>query len=107
MVVDGGASLRMALTGDQVLSRAINNGWHGLVLNCCVRDGPIVRELNIVAKAPVPHPGKRTRIGDGRRNIPINIKVVTLTTGDFISCYECGVVVLPREIALGHMVERG
>jgi regulator of ribonuclease activity A len=38
LVVDGDASLRMALTGDQVLGRGINNGWNGLNLNGCLRD---------------------------------------------------------------------
>ena len=38
MVVDGGASLRRALIGDQIALDAVNHGWQGVVINGCARD---------------------------------------------------------------------
>lgn len=99
LVVDGGASLRMALTGDQVLGRAILNGWKGIILNGCIRDVPLVREMQIGAKAIASHPGKRFRRGDGKRNEPVNFLGLTFIPGDYIFCDETGVVVLPRALA--------
>jgi len=105
LVVDGGASLRMALTGDQVMSRGLANGWQGVILNGCVRDWPIVRELQIGVKALAPHPGKRIRRGDGKRNVPVNFKGVTFLPGDYIFCDESGIVVLPRAVAIQQIEE--
>ncbi|MBD9597328.1 ribonuclease E activity regulator RraA [Ensifer sp. ENS05] len=105
LVVDAGASTRMALTGDQVLGRAIKNGWRGVVLNGCIRDVPLVREMEIGAVAIAPHPGKRFRRGDGKRNVPVNFFGVTFTPGDYIFCDETGVVVLPRAVARDNVEE--
>lgn len=105
LVVDGGSSLRMALTGDQVLGRGLKNGWQGVILNGCVRDWPIVRELDIGVKALAPHPGKRIRRGDGKRDVAVEFHGVKFVPGDFIFCDESGVVVLPRELALSQVAE--
>ncbi|XYQ53409.1 ribonuclease E activity regulator RraA [Pectobacterium carotovorum] len=105
LVVDGGASLRMALTGDLVIGRGMKNGWQGVILNGCVRDVPNVKELQIGVKALASHPGKRIRRGDGKRNVPINFKGVTFLPGDYIFCDESGIVVLPRTIATQQIQE--
>src|SRR5438876_11149675 len=39
LVVDGGGSLRVALVGGMLAGLARDNGWAGLVINGCVRDG--------------------------------------------------------------------
>lgn len=98
LVVDGGGSLRMALTGDEVLAIAIENGWQGVVINGCVRDWPIVSRLDIGVKALAPHPGKRLRRGDGKTNVPVSFNGITFTPGDYIFCDESGIVVLPRSV---------
>lgn len=90
----------MGLTGDQVISRGIKNGWQGVILNACVRDCQNLKELPIGVKALFTHPGKRIRRGDGKRNVQLNFKGVTFLTGDYIFCDENGIVVLPRNIAI-------
>ena len=47
MVVDGGASLRCALLGDNLAAIAADNGWAGILINGCVRDLP---ELHSVSR---------------------------------------------------------
>eukprot|EP00798_Chlamydomonas_sp_ICE-L_P006430 gene6430-3059_t len=37
LVVDGGASMRCALLGDQIAEMATENGWSGIVINGCIR----------------------------------------------------------------------
>ncbi|MBY4954575.1 ribonuclease E activity regulator RraA [Pantoea sp. DY-17] len=105
LVVDGGGSLRMALTGDEVLGRGVSNGWEGVILNGCVRDLPNVRKLCVGVKALAAHPGKRIRRGEGVSGIPVNFKNVTFTPGDYVFCDETGIVVLPRDIALNSISE--
>lgn len=100
LVVDGAASLRMALTGDQVLGRGLKNGWAGIVIHGCVRDVVEVRELQIGVKALASSPGKRLRRGDGFRNIPVSFLGVDYVPGDYLFADETGIIVLPREIAL-------
>ena len=39
LVVDGGASLRRALLGGNLGAAAARNGWAGVVIDGCVRDG--------------------------------------------------------------------
>ena len=94
LVIDGGASLRMALTGDQVLGRSIRNGWAGVIINGCVRDAPIVRELPIGVKALAPHPGRRIRRGEGARDVPVHFAGVTFLPGDYVFADATGIVVL-------------
>ena len=49
LVVDGGASTRVAIVGDQIAAVGMNNGWAGLVLNGSIRDSVDIDALEEAA----------------------------------------------------------
>lgn len=99
LVVDGGASMRMALTGDEVLGRGIKNGWAGAIFNGCIRDTPLVNKMPIGVKALAAHPSKRIRRGEGVRNVAVSFAGVTFRPGDYVFADGDGFIVLSAENA--------
>ena len=51
LVVDGGASLRCALTGDRLAGMAVKNNWSGIIINGCIRDSATIAALSLGLKA--------------------------------------------------------
>jgi regulator of ribonuclease activity A len=93
LVVDGGGSLRVALVGDNIASIALENGWAGLVLNACVRDSALLRNLEIGIKALGTHPKPSSKTGEGEVDVPVTFGGVTFTPGARVFCDDDGVVV--------------
>lgn len=71
LVVDGGASLRCALVGDQLAQLAVHNGWAGIVVQGCIRDSAAIAEMPIGVQAMGTHPLKSVKRGEGQRDIEI------------------------------------
>ncbi|MFC7003167.1 ribonuclease E activity regulator RraA [Pseudobowmanella zhangzhouensis] len=68
MVVNGRGSLNKALLGDMLAEQAVKNGWHGFVINGCVRDVDILKQLPIGIKALAAAPQKTEKLGKGEIN---------------------------------------
>ncbi len=51
LVVDGGASTRVAILGDKMAGWAIDNGWQGLIINGAIRDSVEVDAMDIAVFA--------------------------------------------------------
>jgi regulator of ribonuclease activity A len=95
LVVDGGASLRCALVGDNVAGLALANGWAGLVLNCCVRDVEALAELQIGIKALGTNPRPSSKTGEGDVDVVVSFGGAEFRPGDVLYSDDDGVLVLP------------
>jgi regulator of ribonuclease activity A len=93
IVVDGGASQRRALLGDQLAASAVANGWSGLVIAGAVRDVEILETLDLGIKALGACPQKTDKRGEGQQDIPIEVGGATVRPGDFIYADRNGVLV--------------
>ena len=94
LVVDGGASLRRALVGGNIAAAAARNGWAGVVVDGCVRDSAALArcDIGIRALALVPMPTERRNAG--QRDVPLQIRGVSVLPGDWLVADEDGIVVM-------------
>lgn len=93
IVVDGGASVRRALLGDQLAEKAAANGWAGLVIAGVVRDVEILERIDLGIKALGACPQKTDKRGEGQRDIPVEIGGTTVCSGDYVYADRNGVLV--------------
>lgn len=94
LVVDGGASVHTALTGDLIAQLATDHGWAGLVI---VRDSVALRAMPIGIKALGTNPRKSGQSGSGERDVIVEFGGAVFAPGDHVWCDDDGVVVLPAE----------
>ncbi len=71
LVVDGGGSMRCALLGDLLAAMGADNGWAGVVINGCVRDVEITRDIGIGIRALAAFPVRSDKRGEGQRDVPV------------------------------------
>ncbi len=100
IVVDGGGSMRRALLGDLLAASAVENGWHGLVINGCVRDVEILRTLDLGVKALGANPVKTDKRGEGQLDVPVDFGGVRVVPGRYLYADENGIVVALRKLAV-------
>ncbi|MGP3769632.1 ribonuclease E activity regulator RraA [Streptomyces sp. SDT5-1] len=96
LVVDGGGSLRTALSGDLIATAAQDNGWAGLVLHGAVRDSTVLAGLDLGIKALGTTPRKSAKDGVGEVDVPVTIGGVTFAPGDVLHADDDGIALLPR-----------
>ena len=100
LVVDGGASTRCALLGDNLAELAAVNGWSGVIVNGCVRDSEDVRKHDVGVKAIGTHPLKSAKRDPGARDVPVTFAGVTFRPGHYVYADADGVVVSPHKLDL-------
>lgn len=93
LVIDGGASKRRALVGDQIATNAVKNGWNGVIVNGCIRDTAVIDTLDLAVRALGTHPTKTVKRGWGETNVPVHFGGVTFAPGEFVYADEDGIVV--------------
>lgn len=93
LVVDGGASVKCALLGDNLAQLALDNNWNGVVINGCIRDSAAVSKIAIGVKALDTYPVKSGKKNEGETGVSIVFAGITFTPGQFIYCDEDGIVV--------------
>lgn len=93
IVVDGGGSLRRALLGDMLAAKAADNGWAGLVINGVIRDVDEIAATPLGVQALGKCPIKTDKLGQGQRDIEIDIAGVTIAPGDYVYADNNGVLV--------------
>ena len=94
LLVDGGGSLRKALTGDMVAKSAMDNGWAGMILLGAVRDVEVINTFDFGVKALGTSPIKTEKLGAGERGVTLDFEGVEVRDGDFLNADENGVLVL-------------
>jgi len=100
LIVDGGASDRCALLGDNVAQLAIDNGWAGILVYGCIRDSADISQMDVAVKALNTHPKKSFKKNTGERDVPVRFAGITFMPGDWIYADLDGVVVSESELSL-------
>ena len=100
LVVHGGGSLTCALVGDKIAELAQKNGWSGLVVNGCIRDAAVIREMAIGVKAIATNPRKSVKRDSGVADVPVRFGGVTFVPGHHLYADEDGVLVSADPLTL-------
>ncbi len=93
LVVDGGASMRCALVGDQLALLGVRNGWAGIVVYGCIRDSKAIAEMDIGVFALGTHPLRSVKRDVGERDVPLHFGGVHFRPGNYLYADEDGVIV--------------
>jgi regulator of ribonuclease activity A len=96
LVIDGGASMRCALVGGNLAALGAKNGWAGIVVDGCVRDGAELAAAGIGIRALALHPLRSSKRGEGRRSAVARLQGVVVKPGDWIVADADGVIVLDK-----------
>lgn len=100
LVVDGGASLRCALVGDNLANMALDNGWQGIVVYGCIRDAAEIARIKIGIKALNTHPLKSVKKGRGDVDVPVNFAGVTFFPKRYLYADVDGIIVADQALTL-------
>ncbi|MFE0756993.1 ribonuclease E activity regulator RraA [Inquilinus sp. NPDC058860] len=98
MVVDGGASTRLALLGDQIAAILQSSGWSGIVINGAIRDSAEIDVMDVGVFCLGTSPKKSTKDGVGRRDVPVSFGEVEFRPGDHAYCDSDGVLVSAEKL---------
>ena len=98
LVIDGAASLRSAMVGDQIAAAAEKNGWAGLVIHGAVRDTVALAELDIGIKALGSNPWRSSKNGTGQVDVPVSFGGVEFRPGYWLYSDEDGILVSSRQL---------
>lgn len=98
LVIDNGGSLRVAMVGDRMATRARDNGWSGLVIHGAVRDVLALQDVEVGIRALGTNPARASKRGDGARDINVDFGGTVFRAGEWLYCDADGVVVAPREL---------
>jgi regulator of ribonuclease activity A len=98
LVVDGGGSTRSALLGDRLSTKAIENGWAGILVFGAVRDTEALATMNLGVMALGVVPARGTFNGTGVIGASFQVGGVEFAPGRFIYCDMDGVVVSARRL---------
>ncbi|WP_405235731.1 ribonuclease E activity regulator RraA [Lentisalinibacter orientalis] len=93
LVVDGAASMRCALLGDQLAALAADNGWAGVVVNGCIRDSADIAGIDIGVRALATMPLKSRKLGRGERDVTVAFAGVAFEPGHHLYADEDGLLV--------------
>ncbi len=93
LVIDGGASLRVALVGDLLAAAAIKNEWEGIIVNGCIRDSAAINAMEIGIKALNTNPTRSVKKYPGLKNITVDFAHVFFYPEQYIYCDEDGVLI--------------
>ena len=100
LVVDGGASTRVAILGDMLAKFAQDNGWKGIVVNGCIRDSKVISELSVGVKARGTHPLKSVKTHMGERGITVAFGGLEFVPGHWLYADEDGIVISEEQLKL-------
>lgn len=100
LVVDGGASQRCALLGDNLAALGAKNGWSGVIVNGLIRDSGVIKTIDIGVKALGTIPVKSCKRDKGLRDVPVTFGGVTFRPGEWVHADEDGVLVAPEQLTL-------
>jgi len=93
LVVDGGGSMARAMLGDLLAAKAVENGWEGIVIVGAIRDSAAIAQLDLGVKALGRCPRKTEKLGDGRRDVVLEIAGVVVRPGQWLYADADGVIV--------------
>ncbi|WP_031374185.1 MULTISPECIES: ribonuclease E activity regulator RraA [Lysobacter] len=92
LVIDGGGSMRRAMLGDLLAAKAVENGWAGVVVYGAIRDSGAIGAMELGVKALGTCPRKTDKLGQGARDVVVEIGGLVIRPGDWLCADEDGVV---------------
>ena len=98
LVVDGGASMRCSLLGDQLASAAVGNAWSAILINGCIRDVELISSMPLVVMALASIPKKTVKAGQGQLNVPVSFAGVTFTPGAYLYADQTGLLISDHDL---------
>ena len=99
LVVDGASLPWRALFGDVMGSIVHRNGWEGVVVNGCVRDGNELDAMDIGVKALGTVPRRANPQGKGAVDVVLQFGGVRFAPGHRLVADDDGVIVLPAGVS--------
>ncbi len=93
LLVDGGGSMARAMLGDLLAAKAVENGWEGIVIVGAIRDSAVIATLDIGVKALGRCPRKTEKLGDGHRDVPLEIAGIAVRPGQWLYADADGIIV--------------
>ena len=93
MVINGNASIRCALVGDNLAALAVKNNWSGLIVNGCIRDSLEINNISLAIKAIDLVPNKSEKKDVGKFGLDLSFAGVTFKQDDYIYSDPDGIVV--------------
>jgi len=100
LIIDGGASLRCALIGDQLATLAIQNKWEGIIVNGSIRDSQVINSMNIGIRALNTSPVKSIKRNIGEIDNPVKFGGVTFISDHYVYVDSDGIL-LSKDNLLG------
>ena len=101
LIVDGHASTKVALLGDQIAKSAEENNWKAIIINGCVRDVEELKKFKIGIFALGSVPKKSEKKDRGSIDAPIEIDGLIINSNDWVYGDSTGVLVSKVELAIG------
>ena len=92
LVIDAGNNADYAFLGDIMAAKAIDNQWSGIIVNGCVRDIEILRDMPIGVMALGVIPRSTVKKGHGTRHIAVACQGLIIAPGDFLYADENGLL---------------
>lgn len=96
LLVDAGASQRVAVLGDHMARIGIENGWRGVVVNGAVRDVNRLAAMDFVVLALGSVPLRGGNAGLGETGVELGFGGAVFVPGAFVCLDGDGVIVLPQ-----------
>ena len=98
LVVDGSASMRCSLLGDQLAAAAVDNAWSAILINGCIRDVELISSMPLVVMALASIPKKTVKAGQGDLNVSVSFAGVTFTPGTYFYADQTGILVSDHDL---------
>ena len=98
LVVDGLASTRCALVGDNLAQLGVDNGWAGIVVNGCIRDSAVIDTMAIGIKALGTNPRKSVKRNQGTVGATLRCLGAEIAEGAWLYADEDGAIVLDQPV---------
>ena len=98
LLVDGGASTRVALVGDQLAQIAYENGWAGIVVNGCIRDSAEIARIPIGLKALNTIPKKSIKKGLGEVDVSVEFAGLVFNPKSYLYADQDGVILAEKNL---------
>jgi len=100
LIVDGQASFKVALLGDLIADSAVKNNWSGVIINGCVRDVEILKNIDLGILAIGAVPRKSEKLERGSLGEDIRIGDIRISDGNWVYADKNGVIISEKELEL-------
>lgn len=99
LVVDGGGSLRRALVGGKLGTKAQAHGWSGIVVHGAIRDVEELDRIDVGVLALAACPTRPLKKGEGLRDVPLRFAGLEVAPGDWVYADRNGLIASRRALA--------